>query len=277
LRLLFDEVKCGVTLSLCLTCYDHTKPTFLKTDWSADRFSSILMQPDDSPASVAATKKLAETGICNFDLTLTGAQLRPVRFDSRKCTEQERHFHSFVGEAVCGRWAISKNKKFLWGTLFYWICDRIAMREILNYDGQIHVVRRWAQEELLGYHFAVIHRSARMMQDVDALSRRYDGPVRQYTMLYAAQLSAADRARRPQAYDPSQFPDHAIKCPAPALGPGASSRLEPITGPDTSSRSVPDPDASSCPEPVPGLDASSHSVSASAPTPGIDPFSDSLN
>ena len=38
-----------------------------------------------------------------------------------------------------------------------------------------------------------------MMANVDALSRRYEGPVRQY-ILYAAQLSAdADRACRPAA------------------------------------------------------------------------------
>jgi hypothetical protein len=72
------------------------------------------------------------------------------------------------------------------------------MKEILNYDGQIHVVRRWAQE-LLGYHFAVIHRPARMMQDVNALSRRYEGLVRQH-MLHAAQLSAIHHVRRPSAY-----------------------------------------------------------------------------
>jgi hypothetical protein len=212
LRLLFDEVKLGVTSSPCLARYDHHKPTFLKTDWSADGFGSILMQPDDSPASLAATKRLVEEGICDFDLTLGGARLRPCRFDSRKCTEQEEHFHSFVGEAACGRWAISKNKKYLWGTLFYWLCDCSAMKEILDYNGQIHVIRRWAQE-LLGYHFAVIHRPARMMADVDALSRRYVGLVRQY-MIYAATLSTADRLRRPCAYNPSLFPQHTTKCPS---------------------------------------------------------------
>jgi hypothetical protein len=67
----------------------------------------------------------------------------------------------------------------------------------LEYDSQIHVIRRWAQE-LLGYHFAVIRRPARMMQDVDALSRRYDGLVILH-VLYAAQLSLADRTRRPLA------------------------------------------------------------------------------
>jgi hypothetical protein len=113
----------------------------LKTDWSAEGFGSILMQPDDSPASIAATTRLLEDGICDFDVTMGGARLRPIRFDSRKCTEQERHFHSFVGETACGRWAISKHKKFLWGTFFYWLCDCSAVKEVLEYEGPIHVIR----------------------------------------------------------------------------------------------------------------------------------------
>jgi hypothetical protein len=103
LRLLFDGVKVGLMSSPCLARYDRTKLTLLKTDWSADGFGSILMQPDDSPASVAATKRLVKDGMCAFDLTLKGARLRPVQVDSRKCSEQERHFHSFVGKAACGR------------------------------------------------------------------------------------------------------------------------------------------------------------------------------
>ena len=69
--------------------------------------------------------------------------------------------------------------------MFYWICDCSAMKEILNYVGQIHVVRYWAQG-LLGYHFAVIHHPARMMVEIDTLSPRYEVlSIRQY-MTYAS-------------------------------------------------------------------------------------------
>jgi hypothetical protein len=95
------------------------------------------------------------------------------------------------------------------------LCDCSAMKGILNYDGQIHVVRRWAQE-LLGCHFAVIHRPARMTADVDALSRCCDGLIRQ-CMLHAAQLSAADRAPCLAACNPSAFPAHTAKCPMPVI------------------------------------------------------------
>jgi hypothetical protein len=87
LCLLFDEVKTGVTYSPCLARYDCVKYIFLKTNWSAKGFGSILMLPGNSPASVAATTRLLEDGICNFDITMGGARLRPIHFDSRKCTE----------------------------------------------------------------------------------------------------------------------------------------------------------------------------------------------
>ena len=45
------------------------------------------------------------------------------------------------------------------------------MKEIFEYDGNIQMICRWAQE-LLGYQFSVIHHNNRMMFNVDALTRR---------------------------------------------------------------------------------------------------------
>jgi hypothetical protein len=78
LHLLFNEVKVGITSSPCLACYDCAKPIFLKMDWSADGFGSILMQPEDSPGSVAAPTRLLEEEICNFDVAMGGACLRSL-------------------------------------------------------------------------------------------------------------------------------------------------------------------------------------------------------
>ena len=44
---LFEDIKVCVTSSLVLACYDPIKPTFLKTDWSAEGMDWILMQPAD--------------------------------------------------------------------------------------------------------------------------------------------------------------------------------------------------------------------------------------
>jgi hypothetical protein len=227
---LWDELKLAITSSPCLARYDSSKPCFLKTDWSALGMGWILMQPDDFPASVQALHRLHTDGICDFDITMTGARLRPVRFGSRKCTDREHHFHSFVGEAACGRWAISQNRKFLWGTEFFWLCDCSAVREILEYDGPIHQIRRWAQE-LLGYHFQIFHRPARLMRDVDGLTRRYDHPLTVTHLQHAIQLSTEDAAARPAAYDPVVFATHnPLKCPThlPATGSSASSDPEPV-------------------------------------------------
>jgi hypothetical protein len=103
----------------------------------------ILMQPDDSDASAAELALFRSDGICNFDVTMNGARLRPIRLGSRGCTERERHYHSFVGEAGCGRWAISQNREFLWGAEFFWLCGCSAITGILEYDGPIHQIRRF--------------------------------------------------------------------------------------------------------------------------------------
>jgi len=195
---LFEDIKISITSSPVLARYDPSKPTFLKTDWSAEGMGWIMMQPADDAESTAATTLLLKTGECKFDLTKGGARLRPTGFGSRCCLPQERKYHSFVGEAACGRWAISQNRRYLWGAHFWWICDCLAIKEILDYDGPIAMIYRWAQE-LLGYHFSILHRLARMMIDVDGLSRRLGAIIPQH-LCVAALFHKIDRAKRPLAY-----------------------------------------------------------------------------
>ena len=200
---LFQDIKRMITSSPLLVRFNPAKPVFLKTDWSASGMAWILMQPDDSPASVEATKLLIETGTNLFDATVDGPRLLPVRFGSRACIDKEKWFHSFVGEGACGRWGIAQNRKFLWGTHFYWLCDCAAVKEILDYDGPITMIKRWAQE-LLGYHFTVVHRVQRMMKDVDSLNRFYGNPLQTYITI-ARIFTDDDKAKRPAAYDKSAF------------------------------------------------------------------------
>jgi hypothetical protein len=143
----WDELKLAIT-SPCLGRYDSLLPCVLKTDWAGTGMGWILMQPDHSPASTTTLALLRSTGSCTFDLTMNGARLRPIRFGSRSCTEREHHFHLFVGEAACGWWAISQNRKFLWGSEFFWLCDCSAVKEILEYDGPIHQIRRYFFQSL---------------------------------------------------------------------------------------------------------------------------------
>ena len=100
----------------------------------------ILMQPDNGVMASAATQKLITTGECDFDLSFSGARLRPILFNSRSCSNTEKHYLVFVGEIACGRWSIRMEKRYLWGTHFYWLCDMKTTNNIMNYTGPIHIL-----------------------------------------------------------------------------------------------------------------------------------------
>ena len=59
---IFGSFKSNLVISPLLFRYDSSRPTFLRTDWSAGGMGYILMQPDDSPDSLAAIKHLTATG-----------------------------------------------------------------------------------------------------------------------------------------------------------------------------------------------------------------------
>ena len=69
---------------------------------------------------------------------------------------------------------------------------------MLEYDGEIAIVSRWAQE-LLGYHFSILHRPARMMIDVNSLTRRFGSLTSEYIKI-STLLSYHDRLCHPAAY-----------------------------------------------------------------------------
>lgn len=198
---LFSDLKSCITSSPVLARFDPAKPTFFKTDWSSEGMGWILMQPADDEESKIAMDHLQVTGNCLFDLSLKGARLKPVVFGSRSCSGNEHNFHSFTGEAACGRWAIGQNRKYLWGNHFFWMCDCSAMKEIFDYGGNIPMVCCWAQE-LLSYMYSVLHRSHRMMIDVDALTRRF-GPLIATHCNIAKLIHDRDVAMRPLAYESS--------------------------------------------------------------------------
>ena len=216
---LFEDTKSMITSSPLLARFDPSKPVFLKTDWSAAGMAWILMQPDDSSESCTAMQLLKETGENTFDFSKNGPRLVPVRFGSRACTDKERWFHSFVGESACGRWGIAQNRKFLWGCHFFWLCDCAAVKEILDYDGPINMIKRWSQE-LLGYHFTVVHRQEKMMRDVDSLNRFYGNPIETYETI-AHIFRDDDKEKRPDAYQKICF--HSAKDPTKI---GKSSELD---------------------------------------------------
>ena len=113
LKCLFSDLKESITSSPVLARYDHTKPCFLKTDWSSRAMSFILMQPDSSAESALALVDVTPYHDNKFELTFDGARLQPIASGCRLCTENESHHHSFIGEIGAGRWGIAQNKALL--------------------------------------------------------------------------------------------------------------------------------------------------------------------
>ncbi|GFH56605.1 predicted protein [Chaetoceros tenuissimus] len=77
------------------------------------------------------------------------------------------------------------------------------MKEIFKYNGSISQIARWAQE-MLGYNFVIVHRSCKMMTDIDALNRFHDKCIALY-LAFTGYLKLYDCEARPAAYDPSVF------------------------------------------------------------------------
>ena len=77
------------------------------------------------------------------------------------------------------------------------------MYKILSYDGTIHTLRHWTQE-LLAYSFTCVHRSNKIMQDADELSRYLHPLVTQQAKCVAFYRSK-DIYDRADAYSSSVF------------------------------------------------------------------------
>eukprot|EP00978_Attheya_sp_CCMP212_P015876 scaffold41044_cov68-Attheya_sp.AAC.1 len=136
--------------------------------------------------------------ILMFECVCKVFQKYRVSFHLSKCdflkSSIEYVGHNMTADA-CGRLSIIQNKSS-YGVHTSTGCATVRfIKEVLVYNGDIHVIRRWAQE-LLGCHFSVIHRPARMMGDVDAFSRRF-GTLICAHMLLASTLATQDRQNRP--------------------------------------------------------------------------------
>ena len=100
---LFSEYKSNILISPLLFRYDSFKSVFLKTDWSATGIGFIVMQLDNSPASLELLQHLSKIGEWHFDFDLKGARLYPVTFGSCSNHKFKEHYHFFVDEFACCR------------------------------------------------------------------------------------------------------------------------------------------------------------------------------
>ena len=142
---LLSELKAAILSQPILRRPDSTLRFYLKTDWSKDAMGAALLQPArEQAAAIEAMVHEIETKKCVFDLTKSGIRLFPIAFISRRTSEPERSYHSYVGEACAGIWAIEKWRRFLFGKEFTWITDCSGIKKFFEGDDiPTHMIQRW--------------------------------------------------------------------------------------------------------------------------------------
>ena len=68
------------------------------------------------------------------------------------------------------------------------------------------MICRWAQE-ILGYQFTCVHRRARMIVDVDTLTRRFGSSIAMHCKITSI-MSSRDILSCPQAHDTTNLSSH---------------------------------------------------------------------
>ncbi len=106
---------------------------------------AVLCQPEDTHAAKAAEQEEINGGKCQFDTTLSGLRLRPIAFLDRVNSPAEKSYHSYVGKAATGRWAMGKFKKYLLGAEFTWIADCYGLKKSLEEapTDTSHMIQQW--------------------------------------------------------------------------------------------------------------------------------------
>jgi len=171
-----EKLKQSILTGPVLKRPDSKRRFYLKTDWSSNAMGAVLLQADQTEEAEEAMRKEVESGKCEFDKAISGLRLRPVAFISRICKGKERDYHSYVGEAACGRWAMRKFRQWLTGKEFTWITDCSGLTKFFEGTSDItHTIQRW-RLEFLSLNFTIVHRPARMLVECDLLSR-YQGVV----------------------------------------------------------------------------------------------------
>ncbi|CAJ1948175.1 unnamed protein product [Cylindrotheca closterium] len=118
-----DKLKQAIVTGPILKRPNPKRRFYLKTDWSSNAMGAVLLQADTTEEAEESMRKEIEGGKCEFNKSMSKLRLRPIAFISRICKGKECDYHSFVGEAATGRWAMKKFQQWLIGKEFTWITD----------------------------------------------------------------------------------------------------------------------------------------------------------
>ena len=181
---IFNEMRNALLDDPCLKRYDHRKLLVLRTDFSADGFGYVALQPGDDEASLSAMHTRMRGGDFLFMTKDSTAVLHPVAFGCRRTRGNEKRLHSHLGEGFAGDWAINKCRHMCFGQRFTWTTDCHAIKFILSYDGKNPAILR-LQMRFMCWDMDIEHRNDIHLTDADYFSRLgsdlcYDPLLRDY-------------------------------------------------------------------------------------------------
>ena len=147
----FSGLKHGLCQNVCLKHPDFSKPFVLELDASRGGLGAVLAQEKDG-------------------------SIRPVAFASRKTTLSESNYPSHKLEFLALKWAVTKKfKDYLLYNYFDVYTDNNPVAYIVNKLDIDAVSQRW-MAELSKFNFKVHYRTGKSNLAADSLSRLYDAP-----------------------------------------------------------------------------------------------------
>ena len=167
---LLDEIKERPTLKRP----DWNRRFYLKTDWSKNGKSAVLLQLDPESEEAARAEAAEIAGApCVFDTPGCTKEFRllPIAFISMRNSKQEESWHSYTGEAATGLWAMKKFKRYLFGRPFTWLTDCSGLKQFFEGEETPTHMNQRMRVNLLFYDFTIGHRPNSMMKEVDCLNR----------------------------------------------------------------------------------------------------------
>jgi hypothetical protein len=133
----FNDMRHASLKDPCLQRYNHCKLLVLCTDFLAEGFGYVALQPADNDASLAAMHQNMQGGFSDFMTRDSIATLHPVAFGCHCMQSNKKRLYSHLGEAFALDYAINKCRHMAFGQCFVCVTDCYALKFILSYDGKI--------------------------------------------------------------------------------------------------------------------------------------------
>jgi hypothetical protein len=213
----WEDLKEAILSDPCIQRFDYRKLTVLHSDFSAQGFGFVLLQPGNDEASVQAAQDYPGGKGFSFMTKDSKAILRPVCFGACRIRGNEVRLHSHLGEGFFGDYAINKCRQYVFGQRFVWVTDCYAIKFILSYEGGNHAILR-LQMRLMCWDVDIVHRSDHKLIDADYWSRL--GVDLYFDPLFRKYLDLTNNMRKPKP-SPTDLPMCQKTCPTTA-GPNFS-------------------------------------------------------